>query len=162
MPAQRPLSYGFKPSGFSYSRPLTRVQWACYRGHARMLPSGDNRHAPVECGVCAEEHVGVPHFSCSWCALRMCGACHRAVRQDGMQAVWVRCAAVSEEQRREKALATSKLGRGTSDDEDAVDGEKKEGAVGVKDGWNSSVDSGVGITAAEAAAATAAAAAVAA
>ena len=51
----------------------------------RLLASR-NRNAPVECAVC---HVDsdAPHWSCSWCALRMCSDCRRALDARGPAAL---------------------------------------------------------------------------
>jgi hypothetical protein len=77
--------FGFKPSGFSYSRPLNKVQLNCYRSHEKLLTS-HNDHAPVECAVC---HVDsdADHWSCSWCALRMCGNCRKDFSARGAPAL---------------------------------------------------------------------------
>lgn len=77
--------HNFKSSGFAYSRPLNLTQLKCYRGHSRLLVSR-NKHAQVECAVC---HIDddAEHFSCSWCALRMCKYCRRDFAQRGMNAL---------------------------------------------------------------------------
>ncbi|CAK4033474.1 Hypothetical predicted protein [Lecanosticta acicola] len=81
----RRKGHNFKSSGFAYSRPLTLAQMKCYRGHARLIPSR-NKHAPVECAVC---HIddGAEHYSCSWCALRMCKYCRKDFAERGMAAL---------------------------------------------------------------------------
>ena len=57
----------------------------CYRSHARLMPSG-NKFAPVECSVC---HIddSQEHFSCSWCALRMCRFCRKDCAERGVGAL---------------------------------------------------------------------------
>ena len=75
----------FKPSGFAYSLPLIMAQIKCYRNHVRLLPSR-NKVAPVECSVC---HIddNQEHWSCSWCALRMCKFCRKDFSEHGMTAL---------------------------------------------------------------------------
>ncbi|EME87922.1 uncharacterized protein MYCFIDRAFT_89509 [Pseudocercospora fijiensis CIRAD86] len=77
--------HNFKSSGFAYTRPLTLNQIKCYRGHDRLLLSR-NKHAPVECAVC---HIDddAEHFSCSWCALRMCKFCRKDFAARGIAAL---------------------------------------------------------------------------
>jgi hypothetical protein len=77
--------FGFKPSGYSYSRPLNKVQLSCYRNHEKLLPNHNDR-APVECAVC---HIDsdADHWSCSWCALRMCGNCRKDFSARGSPAL---------------------------------------------------------------------------
>lgn len=81
----RRKGHNFKSSGFAYSRPLTLAQMKCYRGHGRLLQSR-NKHAPVECAVC---HIDddAEHFSCSWCALRMCRYCRKDFAARGIVAL---------------------------------------------------------------------------
>lgn len=81
----RRRGHNFKSSGFAYTRPLTLAQIKCYRGHAKLLLSR-NRHAPVECAVC---HIDdqAEHFSCSWCALRMCKYCRNDLAERGICAL---------------------------------------------------------------------------
>ena len=57
----------------------------CYREHIRLLPS-KNKVAPVECSVCHvdDDHE---HFSCSWCALRMCRFCRKDFAERGLLAL---------------------------------------------------------------------------
>lgn len=74
-----------KSSGFAYSRPLTLAQLKCWRGHERLLPSR-NKQAPVECAVCHTDN-DEDHFSCSWCAIRMCKYCRRDFADRGMAAL---------------------------------------------------------------------------
>lgn len=74
-----------KSSGFAYCRPLTLAQTKCWRGHNKLLPSR-NKHAPVECAVCHIDHDG-DHFSCSWCAIRMCIYCRKDFAARGMVAL---------------------------------------------------------------------------
>lgn len=83
--AERRRGHTFKPSGFAYTRPLTTAQVRCYRAHGRLLPSR-NKAAPVECSVC---HIDdeQDHFSCSWCALRMCRFCRRDFAERGLTAL---------------------------------------------------------------------------
>lgn len=81
----RRKGHGFKSSGFAYTRPLTLTQIKCYRGHARLLLCR-NKHAPVECAVCHIDDDG-EHFSCSWCALRMCKYCRKDFAERGMSAL---------------------------------------------------------------------------
>lgn len=77
--------HNFKSSGFAYTRPLALVQIKCFRGHERLLLS-KNKSAPVECAVCHIDDDG-DHFSCSWCALRMCKYCRRDFAERGMTAL---------------------------------------------------------------------------
>ncbi len=83
--ADRRRGHTFKPSGFAYTRPLTLTQMKCYREHCRLLPS-KNKIAPVECSVC---HIDDDreHFSCSWCALRMCRFCRKEFGERGLVAL---------------------------------------------------------------------------
>ena len=83
--SERSHGHDFKPSGFAYTRPLTFTQTKCYRNHARMLPSR-NKKAPVECAVCHVDDES-DHFSCSWCAIRMCRFCRKDFAQRGMTAL---------------------------------------------------------------------------
>jgi hypothetical protein len=75
----------FKSSGFSYSRPLKPLQLNCYRDHNRLLASRNNC-ASVECAVCHADSDAV-HWSCSWCALRMCGDCRKDFSTNGLPAL---------------------------------------------------------------------------
>ncbi|TKA32504.1 hypothetical protein B0A50_01612 [Salinomyces thailandicus] len=81
----RTRGHNFKPTGFAYSRALTLPQLSCFRSHARLLRSR-NKAAPVECAVCHmdDEHE---HWTCSWCALRMCRYCRRAFVEGGVKAL---------------------------------------------------------------------------
>ncbi|KAF7194497.1 hypothetical protein HII31_04166 [Pseudocercospora fuligena] len=81
----RRKGHNFKSSGFAYTRPLTLNQIKCYRGHDRLLLSR-NKHAPVECAVCHMDD-DTEHFSCSWCALRMCKFCRKDFAERGMTAL---------------------------------------------------------------------------
>lgn len=83
--SERRRGHNFKPSGFAYSRPLKMAQIKCYRDHERLLPSR-NQKAAVECAVC---HVDddKEHFSCSWCAIRMCRFCRKDFSEKGMMAL---------------------------------------------------------------------------
>ncbi|KAK5171868.1 uncharacterized protein LTR77_003504 [Saxophila tyrrhenica] len=83
--ADRRRGHTFKPSGFAYTRPLTFTQLKCYRGHVRLLPS-KNKAAPVECSVCHIDDDN-EHFSCSWCALRMCKFCRKDFAERGVVAL---------------------------------------------------------------------------
>ena len=75
----------FKPSGFAYARPLTLAQLQCYQDHARLTLSS-NRAAPVECAIChLDDHKD--HWSCSWCAVRMCGSCRADFARRGLIAL---------------------------------------------------------------------------
>lgn len=82
---ERRRGHSFKPSGFAYTRPLTMAQMKCYRNHVRLMKSG-NKSAPVECSVC---HIDDErdHFSCSWCALRMCRFCRQDFDERGITAL---------------------------------------------------------------------------
>lgn len=82
---ERRRGHTFKPSTFAYTRPLTLAQVKCYRNHARLLKSS-NKSAPVECAVC---HIDDDrdHFSCSWCALRMCRFCRHDFEERGITAL---------------------------------------------------------------------------
>lgn len=75
----------FKPSGHAYSHPLDVSQLRCYRGHQRFHISR-NRYAPIECAVCHADEVD-DHYSCTWCAIRMCGFCRKDFAQRGMTAL---------------------------------------------------------------------------
>lgn len=77
--------HNFKSSGFAYTRPLTLTQIKCYRGHGRLLLS-KNKNAPVECAVCHIDDDG-DHFSCSWCAIRMCKYCRKDYAERGLCAL---------------------------------------------------------------------------
>ncbi|KAM3415407.1 hypothetical protein BST61_g8933 [Cercospora zeina] len=81
----RRKGHNFKSSGFAYSRPLTLAQIKCYRAHATLLQSR-NKHAPVECAVCHADDES-EHFSCSWCALRMCRHCRKDLAVRGLSAL---------------------------------------------------------------------------
>ncbi|KAF2209406.1 hypothetical protein CERZMDRAFT_100607 [Cercospora zeae-maydis SCOH1-5] len=81
----RHKGHNFKSSGFAYSRPLTLAQIQCYRAHATLLQSR-NKHAPVECAVCHADDES-EHFSCSWCALRMCRHCRKEFAVRGFSAL---------------------------------------------------------------------------
>ena len=61
------------------------AQMKCYRSHVLLLKSG-NKSAPVECSVC---HIDddKDHFSCSWCALRMCRFCRNDFDERGIAAL---------------------------------------------------------------------------
>ena len=74
-----------KQSGYAYSRPLTLTQLKCYRNHAKLM-SNRNKHASVECAVC---HVDdeFEHFTCTWCALRMCKFCRKDFHERGLAAL---------------------------------------------------------------------------
>ncbi|CAK1354739.1 unnamed protein product [Cercospora beticola] len=81
----RRKGHNFKSSGFAYSRPLTLAQIKCYRAHATLLQSR-NKQAPVECAVCHSDDDS-EHFSCSWCALRMCRRCRKDFAVRGLSAL---------------------------------------------------------------------------
>lgn len=73
----RNLGNYFKSSGYAYSPPMSLAQIKCYRSHSRLLPSR-NTYAPVECAVCHADDER-QHWSCGWCALRMCAGCRKAL-----------------------------------------------------------------------------------
>lgn len=81
----RRQGHNIKTSGFAYTRPLTLNQIKCYRGHSRLLPSR-NKHASVECAVCYVDDDN-EHFSCTWCALRMCKSCRKDFAERGISAL---------------------------------------------------------------------------
>ena len=83
--AERRRGHNFKPSGFAYSHPLTLTQMKCYRNHLLLLHSR-NKKAPVECSVCHIDDDN-DHYSCSWCALRMCKFCRKDLAERGMTAL---------------------------------------------------------------------------
>ncbi|KAK6390012.1 hypothetical protein LTR65_006065 [Meristemomyces frigidus] len=84
----RRLGHNFKPTGFAYSRALNPTQLQCYRQHARLLRS-KNRLAPVECAVCHMDD-DQEHWTCSWCAVRMCRYCRKGFAEGGVMALRAR------------------------------------------------------------------------
>lgn len=78
----RNLGHCFKSSGYAYAPALSITQLKCYRSHHRLLPSR-NKHAPVECAVCHADDEN-QHWSCGWCALRMCGGCRKTFEAAGV------------------------------------------------------------------------------
>ncbi|KAK5133009.1 hypothetical protein LTR08_008296 [Meristemomyces frigidus] len=84
----RKRGHNFKPTGFAYSRALTFTQMKCYRSHSRLLRS-KNKLAPVECAVCHMDD-DQEHFTCSWCAMRMCRYCRKAFGEGGVTALRAR------------------------------------------------------------------------
>ncbi|GAB7358392.1 hypothetical protein MBLNU230_g2461t1 [Neophaeotheca triangularis] len=81
-PTTRHTGHNFKPSGFAYAHSLTPQQNNCYTSHSNLRLSA-NKHAPVECAVCHMDDDR-EHWSCSWCALRMCGYCRRGFATGGL------------------------------------------------------------------------------
>lgn len=81
----RKRGHNFKSNGFAYSRALNLTQLQCYRGHTRLLRS-KNKAAPVECAVCHMDD-DQEHWTCSWCALRMCRYCRKAFGEGGVKAL---------------------------------------------------------------------------
>ncbi|WPG97583.1 Hypothetical protein R9X50_00036100 [Acrodontium crateriforme] len=81
----RRKGHNFKANGFAYSRPLAITQLKCYSTHARLVIS-KNKVAPVECAVCHmdDDHE---HYSCSWCAIRMCRYCRKEFAERGISAL---------------------------------------------------------------------------
>jgi hypothetical protein len=78
----RNLGHCFKSSGYAYAPPMNITQLKCFRSHHRLLPSR-NKYAPVECAVCHADDEG-QHWSCGWCALRMCGSCRKVFEKAGV------------------------------------------------------------------------------
>ncbi|KAI7159627.1 hypothetical protein KC349_g4044 [Hortaea werneckii] len=81
----RKRGHNFKTNGFAYSRALNLTQLQCYRNHTRLLRS-KNKAAPVECAVCHMDD-DQEHWTCSWCALRMCRYCRKAFVEGGVKAL---------------------------------------------------------------------------
>lgn len=96
-----------KPTSFAYSRPLALSQVHCYRAHDRLLPSR-NLRCPVECAVCHMDDEQ-EHWTCSWCAIRMCRFCRKAFGKGGLGALRGR---VKEAEIGSAASSTESLGRG--------------------------------------------------
>ncbi|KAI7527356.1 hypothetical protein KC317_g20885 [Hortaea werneckii] len=84
----RKRGHNFKSNGFAYSRALNLTQLKCYRSHTRLLRS-KNKAAPVECAVCHMDD-DQEHWTCSWCALRMCRYCRKAFGEGGVKALRAR------------------------------------------------------------------------
>lgn len=80
--ANRNLGHNFKSSGYAYAPPMSITQIKCYRSHNRLLPSR-NKNAPVECAVCHADDES-QHWSCGWCALRMCRGCRKVLETAGV------------------------------------------------------------------------------
>ena len=78
----RNLGHYFKSSGYAYSPTMSLTQIKCYRSHNRLLPSR-NTYAPVECAVCHADDER-QHWSCGWCALRMCAGCRKTLETTGV------------------------------------------------------------------------------
>lgn len=78
----RNLGHPFKSSGYAYAPAMSLTQIKCYRSHNRLLPSR-NKNAPVECAVCHADDEN-QHWSCGWCALRMCGGCRKVLEAAGV------------------------------------------------------------------------------
>ena len=81
----RRRGHNFKSNGFAFSRPLSIAQIKCYRSHTRLLRSM-NKSAPVECSVCHMDDDR-EHWSCAWCAIRMCGYCRKDFAERGSAAL---------------------------------------------------------------------------
>ncbi|KAF2769940.1 hypothetical protein EJ03DRAFT_82155 [Teratosphaeria nubilosa] len=75
----------FKANGFAFSRPLAYVQLKCLRNHERVLVSR-NKNAPVECSVCHMDD-DQEHWTCTWCAIRMCRYCRNDFSERGTTAL---------------------------------------------------------------------------
>jgi hypothetical protein len=88
----RNLGHYFKSSGYAYSPPMSVTQIKCYRSHNRLLPSR-NTYAPVECAVCHADDER-QHWSCGWCALRMCASCRKTLETAGVAGLKERVRAV--------------------------------------------------------------------
>lgn len=81
----RRRGHNFKNNGVAFSRPLTITQIRCYLNHTLLLKS-KNKHAPVECAVCHMDD-DQEHWTCSWCALRMCRYCRKDFGERGITAL---------------------------------------------------------------------------
>ncbi|KAK0903251.1 hypothetical protein LTR02_007669 [Friedmanniomyces endolithicus] len=81
----RRRGHNFKTNGFAFSRPLSLTQLKCYLAHSRLLVS-QNRAAPVECAMCHMDDER-EHFSCCWCAVRMCRFCRGVLVVGGLGAL---------------------------------------------------------------------------
>ncbi|KXL50844.1 MAG: hypothetical protein FE78DRAFT_75014 [Acidomyces sp. 'richmondensis'] len=81
----RRRGHNFKSNGVAFSRPLSITQIRCYRNHTRLLMS-KNKHAPVECAVCHMDD-DQEHWTCSWCAIRMCRYCRKDFAERGITAL---------------------------------------------------------------------------
>ncbi|KAH9826752.1 hypothetical protein Tdes44962_MAKER03295 [Teratosphaeria destructans] len=75
----------FKANGFAFSRPLAYVQLKCYRNHEKVIVSR-NKTAPVECSVCHMDD-DQEHWTCTWCAIRMCRYCRNDFSERGTTAL---------------------------------------------------------------------------
>ncbi|KAK5126714.1 hypothetical protein LTR85_009648 [Meristemomyces frigidus] len=84
----RHRGHNFKSNGFAYSRALNLTQLKCYRNHSRLLRS-KNKQAPVECAVCHMDD-DQEHWTCSWCAMRMCRYCRKGFAEGGVTALRAR------------------------------------------------------------------------
>ncbi|KAI6829182.1 hypothetical protein KC350_g7919 [Hortaea werneckii] len=103
----RKRGHNFKSNGFAYSRALNLTQLKCYRSHTRLLRS-KNKAAPVECAVCHMDD-DQEHWTCSWCALRMCRYCRKAFGEGGVKALRTRI--------REAEIGSRGAGGGSEDGE---------------------------------------------
>ncbi|KAK1814379.1 hypothetical protein LTR12_011198 [Friedmanniomyces endolithicus] len=81
----RRRGHNFKTNGFAFSRPLSLTQLKCYLSHSRLLVS-KNSAAPVECAMCHMDDER-EHFSCCWCAVRMCRFCRGCLVEGGVGAL---------------------------------------------------------------------------
>lgn len=106
----RRRGHNFKTNGFAFSRPLSLPQMKCYRGHSRLLMS-KNTHAPVECAMCHMDDEQ-EHWTCSWCAVRMCRYCRKTLAEGGITALRERVKLA--ESGGSPASSVESLGRGRS------------------------------------------------
>ncbi|KAK5745270.1 hypothetical protein LTR17_001431 [Elasticomyces elasticus] len=106
----RRRGHNFKTNGFAYSRTLNITQLKCFRNHSRLLPS-KNKNAPVECAMCHMDDEQ-DHWTCSWCAVRMCRYCRKTFAEGGITALRERVKQA--ESGGSPASSTESLGRGRS------------------------------------------------
>ncbi|KAK3075979.1 hypothetical protein LTR53_000156 [Teratosphaeriaceae sp. CCFEE 6253] len=106
----RRRGHNFKGTGFAFSRPLNLTQLKCYRNHARLLMS-KNKKAPVECAMCHMDDEQ-EHWTCSWCAVRMCRYCRKTLAEGGVTALRERVKQA--ESGGSPSSSTDSLGRGRS------------------------------------------------
>ncbi|KAK0258400.1 hypothetical protein B0A54_05952 [Friedmanniomyces endolithicus] len=104
----RRRGHNFKTNGFAFSRPLSLTQLKCYLSHSRLLVS-KNSAAPVECAMCHMDDER-EHFSCCWCAVRMCRFCRGCLVEGGVGALRERVK-VGERGGSEGESSTESLGR---------------------------------------------------